>query len=404
MKGLRKIIYPFAPDQSGATSVFYELGGIIVICDAGGCAGNVCGFDEPRWFVKQSAIFSAGLRDMDAILGRDEQMVDKMVDVANKLDAAFAVVIGTPVPATIATDYRAVKRMAEKRLGIPVMTVDTNGIRWYDSGIEKAYVELFETFAEDPAESVNDEKSNIQSCNNPSESEDTAGTEAERTGDNGLKEDSTKALTEPGRFGVLGATPLDLGSLSAPQRIADRLKADGAEKVCCYGFGGTLDDVREAGLAEKNLVIAPSGLKAAKYLKKRFGTPFEFAYPNLADVWHTDETGLAGKKVLIVHQQVLGCMLRDRIREQLDTSGLPAAEINVATWFMLKRELKEAGDLSISDEDRFVELVLEGGYDVVIGDRSLQKAVMDFKGEWIHLPHFAVSGEIEDDVIPDFYV
>ena len=25
--------------------MLYELGGIIVICDAGGCTGNVCGFD-----------------------------------------------------------------------------------------------------------------------------------------------------------------------------------------------------------------------------------------------------------------------------------------------------------------------------------------------------------------------
>ena len=78
MKGLWKYISPFAPDQSGVCSVLYDLGGIIVICDAGGCAGNVCGFDEPRWFGKKSAIFSAGLRDMDAILGRDDKLIEKL--------------------------------------------------------------------------------------------------------------------------------------------------------------------------------------------------------------------------------------------------------------------------------------------------------------------------------------
>ena len=46
MRGLRKYLTPFAPDQSGAVSVLYEFGGIIVICDAGGCTGNICGFDE----------------------------------------------------------------------------------------------------------------------------------------------------------------------------------------------------------------------------------------------------------------------------------------------------------------------------------------------------------------------
>ncbi|MDO4953367.1 MAG: hypothetical protein Q4E34_06045, partial [Synergistaceae bacterium] len=62
MNGLFKFISPFAPDQSGATAVLFSLGGITVICDAGGCAGNICGFDEPRWFTEKSAVFSAGLR------------------------------------------------------------------------------------------------------------------------------------------------------------------------------------------------------------------------------------------------------------------------------------------------------------------------------------------------------
>ena len=31
MRGLRKYLTPFAPDQSGAVSVLYELGGIIVM-------------------------------------------------------------------------------------------------------------------------------------------------------------------------------------------------------------------------------------------------------------------------------------------------------------------------------------------------------------------------------------
>ena len=123
MRGLRKYLTPFAPDQSGAVSVLYELGGIIVICDAGGCTGNVCGFDEPRWFERKSAVFSAGLRDMDAILGRDDRLVAKLVDAAEKVEAGFAAVIGTPVPAVIGTDYQALKRMCEKKTDLPVLAV-----------------------------------------------------------------------------------------------------------------------------------------------------------------------------------------------------------------------------------------------------------------------------------------
>ena len=77
MKGFLKYLSPFAPDNSGVVSALFELGGLIAICDAGGCTGNVCGFDEPRWFTMRSAVFSTGMRDMDAILGRDKQLVEK---------------------------------------------------------------------------------------------------------------------------------------------------------------------------------------------------------------------------------------------------------------------------------------------------------------------------------------
>ena len=144
MRGLRKYLTPFAPDQSGAVSVLFELGGIVVICDAGGCTGNVCGFDEPRWFEQKSAIFSAGLRDMDAILGRDDRLVAKLADAAEKVDATFAAVIGTPVPAVIATDYLALKRMSEKKINLPILTVNTDGMEHYDKGEEKGFSGTFQ--------------------------------------------------------------------------------------------------------------------------------------------------------------------------------------------------------------------------------------------------------------------
>ena len=143
MRGLRKYLPPFAPDISGASSVLYEMGGILVICDAGGCTGNVCGFDEPRWFLQRSCIFSAGLRDMDAIFGRDDKLVEKLQEAASQIEASFACVIGTPVPAVIGTDYQALKRMAEKKLKLPVLTIETSGILQYDVGEEMAIWSCF---------------------------------------------------------------------------------------------------------------------------------------------------------------------------------------------------------------------------------------------------------------------
>lgn len=149
MKGLRKVLTPFAPDQSGAVSVLYGLGGMTVIIDAGGCTGNICGFDEPRWHDVRSAVFSAGLRDMDAILGRDKLLVSKIAKACEKIDASFVALIGTPVPATIATDYKALKRMIENETSIPVLAIPTDGMQLYDEGEARAYKALFEAFSAD---------------------------------------------------------------------------------------------------------------------------------------------------------------------------------------------------------------------------------------------------------------
>lgn len=358
MKGLRKYISPFAPDQSGATAVFCELGGLVVILDAGGCAGNVCGFDEPRWFDSKSAIFSAGLRDMDAILGRDDKLVEKIGKACKKIDGNFVAVIGTPVPAVIGTDYTALRRMIEKKTGFVAVTVDTNGMELYDDGVRKASLELFRTF----------------------------------TGTDDSASRSEAAGTDPLELlGVLGATPMDIVETEALETIENYYKKKGWRQVSVYGMGAGLDAVRQAGQAKKNLVIAPAGLEAARYLKKKYGTPYEAEYPLAAipgwDAFWENVMQKERKKVLIVHQQVLANTLRDAIRKESN------AKVTVASWFMLDKELKEDGDVHLREEDQWISLVREGGYDLIIGENLFMRAVPDYAGDHINLTHFAVSGK-----------
>lgn len=371
MKGLRKYIAPFAPDQSGATAVFCELGGLVIILDAGGCAGNVCGFDEPRWFASKSAIFSAGLRDMDAILGRDDKLVEKIGKACKKIDGNFVAVIGTPVPAVIGTDYAALRRMIEKKTGFVAMTVDTNGMELYDDGVRKASLELFRTFA------GTDGNSQVM---------------AQGTGTDDAANRSETAGTKPLELlGVIGATPMDIVETETSDDIANYYKKEGWQKVSVYGMGAGLEVVRQAGQARKNLVIAPAGLETARYLKKKYGTPYEAEYPLATipgwDVFWENVMKKERKKVLIVHQQVLANTLRDAIRRE---SG---AEVTVASWFMLDKELKEDGDVHLREEDQWISLVKDGGYDLIIGESLFMRAVPDYAGDHINLTHFAVSGK-----------
>jgi nitrogenase molybdenum-iron protein alpha/beta subunit len=319
-----------------------------VICDAGGCTGNVCGFDEPRWFQKKSAIFSAGLRDMDAILGCDERLITKLQDAVSKIDAAFTAIIGTPVPAVIGTDFRALKRMAEKRTGLPAITIETSGTSLYDEGEESAMLKLFQGFA-------------------------TEGFPVKR-----------------GTVGVLGVTPLEFSSLQAGELMASAVEHSGLGRAVCYGMGRGLDSVQHASAAEKNLVVSPAGLKTAKYLRSTFGTPYTIGCPLISKNLKEKLTGLAGKRVLVIHQQILANSVRNRILDSVD------ADVTVASWFMLKDDLKQKGDFRLTDERQFAAAVEDGGYNVVIGDSFLKRALRHYYGQFIDFPHFAVSGRLEE--------
>ena len=343
MRGLRKYLTPFAPDQSGAVSVLYELGGIIVICDAGGCTGNVCGFDEPRWFERKSAVFSAGLRDMDAILGRDDRLVAKLVDAAEKVEAGFAAVIGTPVPAVIGTDYQALKRMCEKKTDLPVLAVNTDGMELYDGGERKAYLELFKVFARE------------------------------------------KLPVETGRVGILVMTPQDVSDLKAADKLREKFKSQGHQAVC-YGMGDGLDEVKKASSVEKNIVVSPAALECARYLEKTFGTPYEVGYPLVEEL--VPDMEYAGKKILIVQQQVMAGSIRAELRKRGGDG-----KITVASWFSMEKDLLEEGDVSLKDEEDYMDLVEKGRYDVIFADPCMKRMAKTFSGVFVDAVHFAVSGK-----------
>lgn len=381
MKGLRKYLTPFAPDQSGAVSVLYELGGMLVICDAGGCTGNVCGFDEPRWFETRSAVFSAGLRDMDAILGRDDRLVAKLADAAEKLDVTFAAVIGTPVPAVIGTDYRALERMLAKKTELPVLTVNTDGMELYDRGEEKAYLVLFGRFA---GENVDVEPGNIE------KTQTAESCDGKR---NGKNEDVSVDIEDRPRVGIIGMTPQDVSDLKAADKIR-KVYADQGLRAVCYGMGDGLEEVKKASLTVKNVVVSPAALKAAQYLQKKFGTPYEIAYPLAPEL--VPEMDYRGKKILIVQQQVIANAMRREIEKRTGEKE----EITTATWFMRKEEIladlrvSAADDISLKEEDDFISLVGKDGYDVIFADPCMERMIPEFEGIFIPLTHFAVSGKL----------
>lgn len=347
---------PFAPDTAGAAAVLYPLGGMTVIVDAGGCAGNICGFDEPRWqeAAEPSAVFSAGLRDMDAIMGRDANLVAKIREAAAELTVSFVGLVSTPVPAIIATDFRAICRMVEKETRLPAIAVRTDGTRLYDRGASAAYDALVQKFtAPIPPD-------------------------APRTG-----------------LGVLGLTPLDF---SREERAS--LHALLGREDTPIRFFDRLDDFREAARLKELLVVSPTGLKAARRLQRQWGIPIRAELPPafIYEAFSAVLSRLAAllqdgqpREVLIVHQQILANGLRRAICQRFP--ALPAAAVTVGSFFLLDRELQREGDLHFRGEQDFHAYLQAHPDAIVIGDALLARAMPEsFGGTLIDLPHFALSG------------
>lgn len=353
---LSLVLPPFAPDTAGAAAVLYPLGGMTVIVDAGGCAGNICGFDEPRWQedAKPSAVFSAGLRDMDAIMGRDAKLVAKIREAAAKLTVSFVGLVSTPVPAIIATDFRALCRMVEKETCLPAIAVRTDGTRLYDRGASAACDALVQKFtAPIPPDAM-------------------------RTG-----------------LGVLGLTPLDF---SKKERQA--LRALLGREDTPIRFFDWLDDFREAARLKELLVVSPTGLKAARRLQRQWGIPIRTELP-LAFIHEAFSTVLSRlaallqdgqqREILIVHQQILANGLRRAICQRFP--ALPAGAVTVGSFFALDRTLQWEGDLHFRSEQDFHAYLQAHPDAIVIGDALLARAVPEpFGGTLLDLPHFALSG------------
>lgn len=331
MKGLWLHLPPLAPDTSGAASVLAPLG-LTVFVDAGGCAGNFCGFDEPRFQGRPLAVASAALRDMDAILGRDERLLERLKLAADALSPELIALVGTPVPAVIGTDMRSLTRLGEKKIGVPLVAVTTSGTRLYDFGIETALLALLKKFA-------------------------------------------APQPRQKGTLGVLGVTPMDFSAAEAA-----RLRAALIGQGYRVSFiGENLKSLKEAASLEKVLAVTASAVRSAKYLKEKFGVPYEVGIPETALTLPPLENA---RRVLILHEDVRARAIRAALEKKF-----PETVFKCATFF---KTLAESDTAHLAEEADLAAAAQ--GFDTVIGDALYKRALADFRGDFIALPHFAVSG------------
>ena len=153
-------------------------------------------------------------------------------------------------------------------------------------------------------------------------------------------------------------------SVITPEALEEELKKEGKEAIC-YGMGDGLEAVERASEVGKNIVVSAAALEVAKYLEKTFGTPYEIGYPAAGEL--VPNLDYQGKKILVVHQQVMAEAIRQEILNRENS-----AEVQTATWFMRKKELACPQDVSLREEDDYIDLVKNGGFDIIFADAWME--------------------------------
>ncbi|GFH42132.1 hypothetical protein Hs30E_06830 [Lactococcus hodotermopsidis] len=351
---------PFAPDYSGVCSALFELGGLIVIHDASGCTGNYTGYDEPRWYNSKSFVYCSRLREIDAVLGDDEKLIQKIKVAAEALKPEFIAILGSPVPMLIGTDFTGIAMEIEERLGIPTFGFDTTGQLFYHQGISLALVALAKKYIKAP------EQKKKQQLN------------------------------------ILGASPLDFGINDNITQIKSFFVDNNYEIGACFAMGTTIDDIKNAATAALNVVISHSGLALAKLMARKYDIPYICGIPIGAGTTLLRKmTTLVAepleldveKETLIIHDQIIA----NSIRESL---ACPK-KVVVASCFDLEQTLKSEGDFVMKTEKEIMTAV-NAGYKRVIGDPLVLSLIKDETVEKIALPHEAVSSKIYRKDYPIF--
>ena len=238
MRQSYRIIPIYTADVSGVCSALYELGGMTVMHDPSGCNSTYNTHDEIRWYDQDSLIYISGLTEIDAIMGNDEKFLDDIKEAAREMHPKFIALAGSPIPYMNGTDFPALAQVLEEETGILAFAVPTNGMHDYVYGAGIALEEIAKRFT------------------------------GEKTG-------RIQART----VNLLGVTPLDFGPVSHVEVLKENLKACGWKVLSTWAMGDELDAFLQAGEAEVNLVVSSVGLRAAKVLEEKFGTPYVVGTP-----------------------------------------------------------------------------------------------------------------------------
>ena len=397
MRQAYRIIPIYTADVSGVCSALYELGGMTVMHDPSGCNSTYNTHDEIRWYEEDSLIFISGLTEIDAIMGNDEKFIHDIEEAASELKPRFIALASSPIPYMNGTDFPAIAEVTEQDTGIPAFAVPTNGMHDYVRGAGMALEAIAEHFVNEnrcegsyPADCRNDKAE--------------AGIENER---------------DHRRVNLLGVTPLDFGPLDHAETMKRSLEQYGWQINSMWAMGDTLDQLSKSADAAVNVVVSSVGLRAAKVLQRKFGTPYVVGAPvgcfteKLSEAMEAAVSGAKAENVVYAACRKVSEHLQDankaeentRYQAEITLIGEPVTMGSLAAAIELQygrsvrvlcpleetEGLLAPGDEAVCGEEMMEEKLKDAG---IIAADPLYRPICPKDAQFYELPHIAFSGRI----------
>lgn len=375
MAVLSLFLPPFSPDYSGVSAVLFDLKTVTAMHDASGCTGNYTGYDEPRWYGSKSPVYCSGLREIDAVLGDDEKLIQKMIDAARDIQPDLMALVGSPVPMVIGSDLTGVAAELEERTGIPSFGFDTTGTAYYDKGAAATIMALLKRF--------------------------------------------TKPLaTAAGSVNILGATPMDFGKGENLRDLKKLLQDRGLFLTACLAMDYNLAALRQSAAAEVNLAVSRTGLLVAAEMEKRYGIPYlcglpygekasEEYFAALEEVRQSRQSRIlnlsscesgaasgsdplaAAPEILIVGEQVQANAIRLALQRDYGESS-----VAVGCLFGLEPGLALPQDKDLKSEQLIGQELNRDNYRLIIADPFLKVLLQNNNKEFWPNAQYAVSSKL----------
>lgn len=398
MRQSYRIIPIYTADVSGVCSALYELGGMTVMHDPSGCNSTYNTHDEIRWYDQDSLIFISGLTEIDAIMGNDRKFIDDIEHAARELRPNFIALAGSPIPFMNGTDFPAIARVIETETGIPTFSVPTNGMHDYVYGAGIALEKIAERFAG---------KTEIENDTQKQTSADKSA-ETETTDDSRFPDSVVNVNPKKKRSGrsvnLLGVTPLDFGPQKNVEIMKENLHNYGWNVLSAWAMGDTLETLQQAETADVNLVVSAVGLRAAKVLQEKFGTPYVIGTPNewlaetISEALEEAAEQQTDRKMVYLQNRMLKEAEITLIGEPVTMGSLAAGiEKKYGHSVRVFCPLKECENL-VGEKDAIVlgeEAMEEALRDekIIVAD-PLYKPICPAKCTFYELPHVAFSGRL----------